>query len=184
MVAYGVTRHTPVGQRTGQLQESAQMPHQPVLPLEAFQKWGLDFDGPFKLAVAQTGNKYILVATDYYTKWVEAKSLRDQRSTANVLYEYIWCRYRCRVELVSDQRSHFGNKVIRSLTQHSEVALLQYSLVATPKAIPTSITIGLCLVMPFAMQGYVALRRNMSSLTASFYDVNLCVTRLCVLDVV
>ena len=39
--------------------ERAHMPHKPILPLELFQKWDLDFVCPFKPAAAWTGNKYI-----------------------------------------------------------------------------------------------------------------------------
>ena len=99
------------------------MPHQPVLPLEPFQKWGLDFVGPFTPAAARTGNKYILVATDYCTKWVEAKPLRDNTaaSTTKFLYEQIWCRFGCPIELISDQGGHFLNAVIAGLTHHYAV---------------------------------------------------------------
>ena len=87
------------------------MPHQLMLPLEPFQKWGLEFVGPFTPAAARTGNKYILVAIDYCTKWVEAKPLRDniEASTTKFLYEHIWCRFGCPIELISDQGGHFLN---------------------------------------------------------------------------
>ena len=96
------------------------MPHQPVLPLEPFQKWELDFVGPFTPATARTGNKYILVARNYCTKGVEAKPLRDNAatSTTKFLYENIWCRFGCAIELISDEGGHFLNAVIFGLTQH------------------------------------------------------------------
>jgi hypothetical protein len=39
---------------------------------EPFQKLGLDFTGPIKLASKYSSNQHILVITNYATKWVEA----------------------------------------------------------------------------------------------------------------
>ena len=40
-----------------------------------FAQWGLDIVGPFPKAI---GNKrYLLVSTDYFTKWVEAELLAN-----------------------------------------------------------------------------------------------------------
>ena len=90
------------------------MIHNPILPLEAFEKWGLYFVGPIKPADHPSGNKYVLVATDYCTKWVEAKALWDNTtaSVEELLYDNIMVRFGSSIKLVSDQGTHFLSEVI------------------------------------------------------------------------
>lgn len=85
------------------------MPIYPVLPLQPFAKWGLDFIGPIKSKARQTSCEYILVATNYCTKWPEAKALRKNYAAevAKFLYQNVMTRFGCPVELVSDQGTHF-----------------------------------------------------------------------------
>ncbi|GJS29850.1 reverse transcriptase domain-containing protein [Tanacetum coccineum] len=49
-----------------------EMPQKNIQVCEVFDVWGLDFMGPFP---DTKGNKYILLAVDYVSKWVEAQAL-------------------------------------------------------------------------------------------------------------
>ena len=75
-------------QKTGGLPKSVSTKLITTLPAEPFIKWGLDFVGPVK-KTRHTGKRYILVATDYATKWVEARALQTNstQETAQFLYE-------------------------------------------------------------------------------------------------
>jgi hypothetical protein len=50
-----------------------------------------------------TGNKYILVAIDYATKWVKAKAFRINIVivTTRFMYEYILTRFGCPLTIVT-----------------------------------------------------------------------------------
>nr|GEW83621.1 reverse transcriptase domain-containing protein [Tanacetum cinerariifolium] len=49
-----------------------EMPQNSIKVCEIFDVWSIDFMGPF---LSSRGNKYIHVAVDYLSKWVEAKAL-------------------------------------------------------------------------------------------------------------
>ena len=106
-------------QKTGGLLKSVSTKLMTTLPAEPFMKWDLDFVGLVK-KTRHTGKRYILVATNYATKWVEARALQTNsaQETTQFLYEAILTRFRCPLHLVSDQGSHFLNGTIQVLTEH------------------------------------------------------------------
>nr|GEZ86834.1 reverse transcriptase domain-containing protein [Tanacetum cinerariifolium] len=59
-------------QRQGKISQKDETPQNSIQICEIFDVWGIDFMGPF---LSSKGNKYILVAVDYLSKWVEAKAL-------------------------------------------------------------------------------------------------------------
>ncbi len=76
--------------------------------------------GLIKLTKRYIGNKYIIVATYYATKWVEARALRTNIAIiiANFLYEYILTRFGCPLTIVTNQVVHFINDFIKYLKNH------------------------------------------------------------------
>jgi hypothetical protein len=64
-----------------------EMPLQAHVVIEPFEKWALDFVGPINPMYQR--KKYILVYTNYVTKWVEAKDLysSSEKSIVYFLFE-------------------------------------------------------------------------------------------------
>ena len=58
------------------------------------------------------GFKHIVVAIDYFSKWSEAKPLKNKQaeSIANFLYELI-CRHGCFATQINDQGREFVNSI-------------------------------------------------------------------------
>jgi hypothetical protein len=65
-------------------------------------------------------NKYIIVATNYVTKWMEARALRINTITviAKKLYECILTRFGCPLTIVTNQGVNFINDAIKYLSNH------------------------------------------------------------------
>ncbi|GJR87802.1 reverse transcriptase domain-containing protein [Tanacetum coccineum] len=70
--AHDFVTHCDICQRQGKITQRDEMPQNSIQVCEIFDIWGIDFMGPFP---SSRGNKYILVAVDYLSKWVEAKAL-------------------------------------------------------------------------------------------------------------
>ena len=75
------------------------------------ERIAIDILGP--LPVTDKGNKYVLVAIDYFTKWPEVYAIPDQEATtvARVLVEGMFCRFGTPMELHSDQGRNFESAV-------------------------------------------------------------------------
>ncbi|RVW62081.1 Transposon Tf2-12 polyprotein [Vitis vinifera] len=77
-----------------------------------FSVWGIDIIGKVS-PKSSNGHEFILVAIDYFTKWVEAASYARLTSArvASFIRSHIICRYRVPHELISDRDVHFRAEV-------------------------------------------------------------------------
>ena len=91
-----------------------------ILEIEVFDCWGIDFMGPFPPSYK---NKYILVAVDYFSKWVEAitSPTNDARVVTKMFKTIIFPRFGVPRVVISDGGIHFINKVFQGLLKKNGV---------------------------------------------------------------
>nr|GEX73135.1 reverse transcriptase domain-containing protein [Tanacetum cinerariifolium] len=105
--AHNLVKSCDACQHQEKISQRNEMPQNAIQVYEIFDVWGIDFIGSFS---SSRGNKYILVAVDYLSKWVEAKALPT--NDARVLCKFLtslFPRFGTPRAIISDRGTHFFN---------------------------------------------------------------------------
>ena len=96
------------------------MSQTPILIVEIFDEWGMDFMGPLP---STFGNFYILLTVDYVSKWVEEKATRtnDSKVVLDFVKTNIFARFRTPRAIISDQGTHFYNRSMEALLRRYNI---------------------------------------------------------------
>ncbi|KAL2898168.1 Gag-Pol polyprotein, partial [Bienertia sinuspersici] len=72
---------------------------------EKMRQWGLDLLGPFPKA--QGGKRWLIVAIDYFSKWIESKCLVQitEKAVRKFIWQNVISRYRLPICMVMDQEN-------------------------------------------------------------------------------
>ena len=94
-----------------------------------------EFEKPFdmiavdilELSRSNNGNKYVVVFTDYLTKWVEAFAIRDTRAEtiARIFVNEIVTRHSAPSKLLSDQGKNFLSNLVKSVCEYFKINKIQ-----------------------------------------------------------
>ena len=115
-------------QKCHQCQVHGDLKHMPPMPLHTmtspwpFSTWGINIIGKIH-PTTSNGHQFILVAIDYFTKWVEATSYKflNSKEVAQFIQTNIICRYGVPHEIIFDNGQHFTDRSTFNTTslQHS-----------------------------------------------------------------
>ncbi|KZR97561.1 Uncharacterized protein APZ42_007487, partial [Daphnia magna] len=92
---------------------------QPIpIPKKPFSLMGIDHVGPFKLTTR--GNRYILVAVDYFSKWVIAKPVPDTSAIfiRDFIHQEVICHHGYPDRIISDRGSTLASSYLEEELAH------------------------------------------------------------------
>ncbi|XP_031405692.1 uncharacterized protein LOC116214426 [Punica granatum] len=87
-----------------------------------FSMWGIDVIGPIN-PKASNGHMFILVAIDYFTKWIEAITLASvtANAVARFLKRDIIARYGVPETIITDNAKNLNNRIIDELCERFKI---------------------------------------------------------------
>eukprot|EP00253_Pinus_taeda_P032568 PITA_32568 len=100
------------------------LPLKPISTEKPFQQWGLDFIG--EIHPSSSGqHKWILTATDYFTKWIEAIPCRQANDSTIIqfLESNILSRFGCPEKIITDNTAAFKSKKIINFCHKYQITL-------------------------------------------------------------
>nr|GEV59086.1 reverse transcriptase domain-containing protein [Tanacetum cinerariifolium] len=99
-------------------------PQQPLTPITTpwpFYKWGIDIAGPFPEGPRKV--KFLIVAMDYFTKWIEAKAVAT--ITGNQVKKFVWdnivCHFGLLGEIVLDNGKQFSDNPFKDWCENLNI---------------------------------------------------------------
>lgn len=103
-------------QRKPSMRKHGLMATQP--PSVPWRTVAMDFAGPYPESA--DGNRYVLVFTDQFTKWVEIIPTKDQTAltVTKLFYDRIICHFGCPSRLLSDNGPQFRSALVHHLCKY------------------------------------------------------------------
>jgi hypothetical protein len=105
----------------------------PIIKPWPFRGWGLDFIGEIHPSSSK-GHRFVLVATDYFTKWTEVVALKNMthRKVIKFITKHIIHRFGIPGTFTTNQGASFMSKEVGEFAESYRIKLLNSSLYYAP----------------------------------------------------
>ena len=110
-------RHTPIPRMLSEVLK-------PVTSPWPFAQWEMCIVGPLPVATAQ--KKFLLVATDYFSKWVEVEAYANikDKDVSKFVWKNIICRFGIPQAIIVDNGSQFDSIAFRTFCSELKIKIL------------------------------------------------------------
>ncbi|XP_070025716.1 uncharacterized protein [Nicotiana sylvestris] len=87
-----------------------------------FVTWGMDVIGSIEPS-ASNGHRFILVAIDYFTKWIEAKTFKSvtKKEVVDFVHSNIICRFGIPKVIITDNGANLNSHLMKEVCQQFKI---------------------------------------------------------------